>query len=159
MQLRAEARARAVDVQGGTLDAQRGGDAAGLGGDDHVGAASAGDDHADVAGTKPCALERHRGGALAGLDVRVEGGLLAGSHVGVAGGADVVEGKDGAPLSDPDALDDPLVRRADVELLEEPVVDDRLRVEVTDRVKVEGVQGLPTIQGSGAEGPMAPLAR
>ena len=142
MQLSAEARAGAVDVEGGRLDLQRRGDAAGLRRDGHLGAAPAGDDHADVLRLEPRALERQGRRAPGRLDVRVHRGLLPRADVGVAGRPDVVEREDRAPLADADALEDPLVARADVELLEEAVVDDVLGVEVAERVKIEGLHEL-----------------
>ena len=50
---------------------------------------------------------------------------------------DVVEREDRPPFADPDALHDPGLVGPDLQLLEEPVRDDVLRMKMADAVQVE----------------------
>ena len=137
VEVREEARARRVDVEGRHLQLERSRDVAGLGGRRRVHHRRAGDEEPDRLLRDPGARDRHLGGAASGLGVAVERRFRGGAGVAVPRRLHVVERQRRPPRADADALEDPLLVRPDVEVFEEPVRDLVLGVEVPEAVQRE----------------------
>jgi len=123
-----------VHVEGGDVDVEDARHVAGIRGRLVVGGRAAADDHADRSGIDAGPPDCHPGRPGAELGRGVGACLRRGADVAVACLSDVVEAERGAPRADPDALEDPLVARPDVELLEEAVRDFVLGVKLPDSV-------------------------
>jgi hypothetical protein len=137
VQVRAEGGARRLQVERRHLEAQLAGHGAGLGRDAHLRRAAPRHHHAHVFRRDARALERHarRGGARLRVGVARRAVRLA--WIDVLRGPDVVERQHRAPRVDAHALQDPRIGRADVEPLEERIVEHVLRVEVAEGVEVQ----------------------
>jgi len=106
-------------------------------GQSRTGAVPPANHHTDVGGLQPRTLQRQLGRPRAQLRVVVARGLDGSAWIGVAGRADVVQRQHRAPRANAHALHDPGVVRANIERLQERIVDLRFRMEVPGTMDVQ----------------------